>query len=1282
MGEELNVNLHFNQKDPLNTLGLVVDVSDTFRLGLKLDSLTYMKEPEWENYEMVDTAEERSKYVNLSIYKNENGDFVYANRNYNVLLQGDVTLGANETTDTGLDLSGLIGAFLDNVLLSIGVEYTGSTTIAYKVEGNIDIIDMAQAELKVTIYNKANNDPFIRILYLGVEDTLYIDLECLKNMGFASLGKLPRLKYENMGLRDTLAGLDIASIVADLLVNQDTGLQNSITIDTSDPNFLNNAKLGLYQYLIVNEYLSSGVLIGGEEIGTALFNAALNADGDGTGGEGTDGEGTEGETTEGGGLDIMQILGMALKEVEIDAIKSTLTIYVATGVLSSLLTMLLAPVDEFGNPVDITMPNVNAFVQIKALDFDFGTDEEGKNTIFPENGYLRIYLSLLDDGDQTIEAISLEIDILKDITVRSGKENLYRDIEEEEYIQSFVSIPEFLDKLAIGIRLEGHFDLTVDETPVFEVDENGNYVLDEDGNKIPVLDEDGNQVMQTIEQYTNAYLNQMLSGLIEGLGLMVDTSKLNIELGFEIAGKISLGGIIKLDGSESADPINTILAGSALQIRLFDRKVPGEAGDILGIYLLDGNLYIDLSFFGMPNIGINNVASLIEDLGTLTGSTEADKDEAPANLLHLDRVAEFADASNPEAVALQVLLDYDKVAINLTKDAIAGLISLLLSSELPIEIQETSLELGLNNNGVYLEVATGVEIFNLNLGLSKFKIALDGEELEGAEYLVSLPDEDFYLTEQGLPTNVYLELGGYAFINSEMVENSDRNTIDLSPALSGLLDGVELNMLIEFLGLVDEALFFELDANLNLEEIIGILNNGFDIAKLQQTGLVITLSTYASNDSTSDDYYDENGDRALRPVMEIYYVEGDLYAHIETFIAKLEYIYIPGANELLAGLLGAMMGGGEEGNAYNAEDPVEVNEVKFYIDLALADYGLAVNITKGFLVGVLNVLGLNIEEYLKSLDLEVELGLNASPLEVFLALKLRDVGMDGEDAPGTANPNDGNFVSLGASINKLVILMDEIVELSDEEKQKYDAIEELDTIGINLGGVAKFEITSPEGVVDPDTGAIGNITSLSNILTELQTILGENAEKEKLLWIREAALKPEYKGLGDDELSKIYDEEVVSNIDYQALLNFGLIVEVIGNVANGTATFGGDVYYDIEVILDISNISNLKASVFLSTTPLAENRGDIMWVSIMGEEVLNAETGETSIDLNVVADLTRVFGDVLEIKDVIRINNFNAFTEYMDNFAEIMTGKEETIDPVALNSTNNGLVLPEMQKER
>ena len=101
-------------------------------------------------------------------------------------------------------------------------------------------------------------------------------------MGFASLGKLPRLKYENLGLRDTLAGIDIASIVAGLLVNEEASAQNALTIDTSDPNFLNDAKLGLYQYLAINEYIATGVILGNQNLFKA-FN---------------EGEETEGEVTE------------------------------------------------------------------------------------------------------------------------------------------------------------------------------------------------------------------------------------------------------------------------------------------------------------------------------------------------------------------------------------------------------------------------------------------------------------------------------------------------------------------------------------------------------------------------------------------------------------------------------------------------------------------------------------------------------------------------------------------------------------------------------------------------------------------------------------------------------------------------------------------------------------------------------------------------------------------------------------------------------------------------
>ncbi|MBO5776722.1 MAG: hypothetical protein J6R35_05060, partial [Clostridia bacterium] len=478
-----------------------------------------------------------------------------------------------------------------------------------------------------------------------------------------------------------------------------------------------------------------------------------------------------------------------------------------------------------------------------------------------------------------------------------------------------------------------------------------------------------------------------------------------------------------------------------------------------------------------------------------------------------------------------------------------------------------------------------------------------------------------------------------------------------------------------------------------------LINNGFDFNNIKETALKLALSTYATSDITSDEYWEDEakGIRATKPVMEIYYVDGDIYAHINTFIINLQYVHIPAANELIAGLLNAAAPTGQVGPQNDQGNPVEVDMVKYYINLALADYGLTVNVTKALLLGVFTILSVDLEAYLTSLDLGVEVGVNLSPLEIYLALQLRDVGMDCVDQEGSEEPNDKNFITIGASIGKLAILVDHDITISDEEKAKYDKIEKLETIGAKLGGVGTFEIVAPEVKDENGEGTGNGKTNLQHIIDYLRDWLQESAHEDMLKWIREKAIYEEkYKNYTDEQLINEYRKGAGTALDFDALFNFGLVLEALGNVIDGNATFGGELFYQIDVILDITDIMNLKASIRFASTPfpdhedknkdqfcdkcgadlndmLADNKhADIAWVSLMG--VLNEETGE--YDLNLFADLTKLFGEALKIEDVIRVSNFGGFTEYMNNFATVMTGKVETYNPVAMNSINNGLVLP------
>ena len=1256
LGDDLRVELYFNQYDPINTLELSADLTDTVRFGLKLDKLTYLREPDWNNREMVASESQRKNYISLGVTLDESGNPELANSQFEFKLSGDVTFGLNETTDTGIDLSDLIGAFVDNLLLSVGITDDMHLKLGYEVIAKINLMNLSAIELRLDIANLNTGDSILTVYYTGSTDTLWLDLKRLENLGIASIGELPRLRYDGLGLAPMLADVDIVGLLASILLEGYSGasnLKDGISVDTSDPNFIYNSFAVLNQALLGIGYLSN---MSGGEMNKFNPGYAFNADGDGAS----------------GGTDILGVIGSLLDGAVIDAAAGTLSVYIASNVLTTLMAMLIA---DF--PADANLPSVEAFLEIHLANIDFNDTE---------NGLLRVVLNILDSGDPEIRAVEIELDILKQIQLTCPTDgngtNLWAS-DESGYQQSFVAMQSFLDTLTVGLSIGGHFDLTVDEEPVYEIDSEGNVVTDAEGNPVHATDEDGNYLYQTVQQYTNDYLNGLLSGLLPGLGLMVDTSRLNIELGFEIIVKLSLAGVIKLDGSEAADPVQTILSGSEVMIRLFDREHNNLT--ILALYLIDNNLYLDLNYFGIPNIGISDVSALIDDITDLTASPTPDGasgenaelvNDTTLNLLNINNSARYANSANPEAVALRAVISPESLSVTLSKDAIAALLGLFLTSDLPVTIQDTSLELGYADGNITLGLETGLEVFNLSLGVDNFKVALDEEELNGFVIPPQNPS-DYYMTEDGMPTNINLSLGAEIGINSTPGEGSDRNTIDLAPALEGLLGEVELNALIEFLGIIDEKLMLSVEGSVNLEEIVDIATNGFDFAKIQKTALKLKLQTYASDDPNDID--PDTHERRLRDVMSIYYIEGDLYLNIDTAIVGLDHIMIPDANEVIGSLISSLTGGGEAGDVSNApyyeEGDVTAGEVVYtYITLALADGGLTLTLTKDFLTGIFLALGLDIGSYLESLNLKVEAGATLSPLEIFLSLGIQDLG---DGTPGSGS----EFVELQASIGNLELGFDTILELTDEEKAEYSLVEELRTLGVTITGALKAEITAPTGVSDPETGASGNIHAFTDVFKEIATVLDQSAEKDRLVWIREQALLEENQALRiengwshvelEEYLGGIYDENVAP-MSYEGLLNVGLVLEVLDEMVgeDGDAVFGGEIYYTIEAILDITDIMNLKLALFLNTQPGL--KGDIMSVSVMG--IYDEATG--AYDINLFADLTNVLSQGIVIDDRIRISHFDEFSAYMEKFAATFTGKNAAPNQVAMNSQNNGLELP------
>ena len=124
----------------------------------------------------------------------------------------------------------------------------------------------------------------------------------------------------------------------------------------------------------------------------------------------------EGEEAAGeeGGLDILAVLGAMLSKVEVDSHAHTLSVILATNALSALMVILNQP---------FSLPDISGHIKIQLLNLNYQTDEHGNRYL--EDGYLTIYLALLDSGNSEIHALSLEIDILKDIGIKIGQTSLF-----------------------------------------------------------------------------------------------------------------------------------------------------------------------------------------------------------------------------------------------------------------------------------------------------------------------------------------------------------------------------------------------------------------------------------------------------------------------------------------------------------------------------------------------------------------------------------------------------------------------------------------------------------------------------------------------------------------------------------------------------------------------------------------------------------------------------------------------------------------------------------------
>ena len=877
-------------------------------------------------------------------------------RYYSAQFGGNLDLGFEET-DGGIDLSGMMSLFLKNVGLGIGVTFTDEMRLGYEVKANLDILQLNQIDIVAIFYYRdaqGNRTDFMMVNYNGGDDALYLNLQDVKKLQEA----YPGLNFIGTLPKLKIPNIGLADTLGDInIISLITGIINPGQggTETQEAAYTFSTP----QQLVYDIF--SAYVVGEYLLSWAGENAPdlLPQNGDETG------TGTEGEVVQ-DGFNILALIANGLEGVSVDYALQQLEVALNAQFLSVLMAMLNMPV---------AMPEIRAALKIQVV---------GKPA---DDGYVEIDLAILDSVSNNIDAISIKAKLIKDFKFNIGKiDNIYGDLGFD--VSTYTDIDQFIETLSVGLEVGGNIKMTSDSPT-----------------------------------YSNDYLDGLIAGLIKGLSLRFHTPETLFNLTYSLKADVNLNGgkIENLYDSKLALVVTNADTGE----------------EILGIYYLDRNLYLNLTYFGMPGVCLTDAGALIENLmkGGLVlneagKTTTVDGDKivntthtrepaslGVASLYNLGTIADYATFNNTEAIALQLLIGPDKAGITLTKNVILAIISTLIDSDLPVEIQDTTVEIGYSD-GITFKLETGVDSFNLGLYLDTFEINVKHDEMP----VIELPDVEFNASEGGMPKSIYVSFGGNLRLNSTPNIGEDDRIIDLSPGLAGLLPGFDLVALLSFVGLVDVDLHYLVEGNLNISDII-------------KSQVKLTIQS-------------KGEDGAYRDVLMIAYNAGDLY--IDTELLGIGKLYIQNVESFFEGLLNKANEGTDlaEGGAatqnaaiFNAGD--DEDTFKQFVNIYFVEGGLRVEILKGVIVSALkSLLGVDIDKFLSGIEITVEAEISLKPIDISL----------GFDVSG---------VNAGLNIGELVVLLDKQVEMPAKE-DGYILIEELQDISVTVNGSFELSVTGSE----------------------------------------------------------------------------------------------------------------------------------------------------------------------------------------------------------------------------
>ncbi|MDR2266327.1 MAG: hypothetical protein LBE09_01905, partial [Christensenellaceae bacterium] len=617
----------------------------------------------------------------------------------------------------------------------------------------------------------------------------------------------------------------------------------------------------------------------------------------------------------------------------------------------------------------------------------------GVGEIGEDDGFVNIKLAVLDS--EGVKVIYGDISLIHRVTVIIGENtpSYFLDGSGGFNVSDYVELTEYLEEMVISLSLEGNFQMIKGEESFF----------------------------------INDFINNIVLSLLGNVGVKFDLERFDVNIRYQVDLRIALSDILDIAAGNIPEKLR-----SEISIVVIDNVI---TRDMLGIYLIDNSLYLDLSYFGVDNITIHDISGLIDEIIRLingvveTGDIQNLPLPFPTN----------ADEAPGEGVnginTLEIVIAPDQFTIIIAEVMVTALQNMLFGTRF-LNIGDVSLFVYLGDI-----FSLDIQLFmdNMEIVLGIYRIELDVATYGDTSKLtpITLPDKDFHTSDSkgGMPETVFLSLRTSLYISAipENVNGQSVNrTLNLTPALAGLLGsaGIDLTTYLQFLGVNDGSIDIEVSIAINIKKLIdGDILNAIS-AKIVLLTVDQTVSTV---------------------FLTAIYKGGDLYIDTDAFgIGKL---HIKNVSTFFGSLFGGGSGTAIEGTALNAED----EEVIQYISIFLIQGGLTFSITKDLLIAIFNGLGADIGDLLTQVFAEitrVELsgGLNANPVELIVNIEL-----------------DG--INMGLQIDSLQLKIDKEIdspEINPEDYAAYTVLENLENLRITIDGKVEFSIYGKEDGTDFD----------------------------------------------------------------------------------------------------------------------------------------------------------------------------------------------------------------------